>query len=457
MGNHFPAGLHGLYNASFPCIQRSRLTVDSTFTCIGVVPVSNQIILDLEGSGDKSASVLLVTIWELGEAAGPLLIGPLSEVYGRYPVYNVANLLFVLTTATSALSGSATLLIFSRFLTGCAVAANALNPSIIGDVLPPERRGSAMSLIFLAPLLGGAVGPAIAGAVAQTLGWRQVLWLAALIAGVCEVAFLTLFRETYRPTILRRRAARLRRMSTVSVTVADDAVTEGKEATVWESIKRPAQVFSNSFVLQILCLYGAFGFTFFYIMSTTLPDILGEVYGFTPSAVGGSFLCFSVGSTFGIMLCNFALDKIYVRLGDKNNGVAEPEHRLPILILGAFMFPIPVTLYGWAAQGHWPVGIFLFIIGWIGFSVLVAVVPVMSYVVDGFGMYSASAMTAILISRCLTSTFLPLAVTPLTRELGYGLGFTVLGLTMLCLAPIPVAVMRYGVEWRERSSYTKKA
>lgn len=51
----------------------------STFTCIGVVPVAGRIVMDLEGRESKSSSVLLVTIWELGEAAGPLIIAPLSE------------------------------------------------------------------------------------------------------------------------------------------------------------------------------------------------------------------------------------------------------------------------------------------------------------------------------------------------------------------------------------------
>ncbi|KAK0745557.1 hypothetical protein B0T18DRAFT_409707 [Schizothecium vesticola] len=58
------------------------------------------------GSGSRShaSSVLLVTIWELGEAAGPLLIAPLSEMYGRYPVINGANMLFIVATVLAATS-----------------------------------------------------------------------------------------------------------------------------------------------------------------------------------------------------------------------------------------------------------------------------------------------------------------------------------------------------------------
>jgi MFS family permease len=240
---------------------------------------------------------LLVTIWELGEAAGPLFIAPLSEVYGRYPVFNIANICFIIGTLVAAASQSTLVFVFARFLTGCAVASNVLNPSIIGDMLPPEERGSPMSLIMLAPLMGGAVGPAIAGALAQTLGWRQVLCLAALIAIVCEFAFFTLLRETYKPRILQKRVKRIRRYSSNPETLAlARSVMTGTGRTksaIWESMKRPARVFYGSSVLQLLSLYGALEFSMFYVMSTSLPDILNDVYNFPPSLSGASFLCFS--------------------------------------------------------------------------------------------------------------------------------------------------------------------
>lgn len=103
--------------------------------------------------------MLFVTIWELGEAAGPLFIAPLSEIFGRYPVYNAANVLFIGGIVLSALSQDVNLLVFSRFLTGCAVATNVLNPAIVGDMYPSDSRGSPMSIVMLAPLIGGAVGP----------------------------------------------------------------------------------------------------------------------------------------------------------------------------------------------------------------------------------------------------------------------------------------------------------
>jgi hypothetical protein len=164
-----------------------------------------------------------------------------------------------------------------------------------------------------------------------------------------------------------------------------------------------------------------------------------------------------VGSSFGIVVCNLLLDRIYVNMGVANGGIALPEHRMPLVIASAFLLPASVALYGWTAQEHWPVPILLLSVGLIGFSLLIGMVPLMAYVVDAFGLYSASALTAVLIARCLMSTFLPLAVVPLTEALGYGYGFMVLAASLLALAPIPLAVMRYGSRWRQNSDYTKDA
>ena len=464
MGDCGIVGFYGVYCVcAFPTSHHhaiehmaDRLNA-RTFTCISVVPVANTIVSDLNHGthGTKSSSVLLVTIWELGEAAGPLFIAPLSEIYGRYPVFNTCNILFILGVSISALSQSVNLLIFARFLTGCAVASNVLNPAIIGDMFPSAQRGSAMSVVMMAPLLGGAIGPAIAGAIAQSAGWRKIMLMAVCLAVVCEVCFLVLLRETYKPAILRRAED-----PEAVLDEDEEEDSEAKEAAksgspLWDGIARPWVVFASSFVLQIFSLYGALVFTFFYVMSTTLPDILQNEYDFLPSMVGTAFISFSIGSVVGLVVCNTLLDRIYTRLADPATGKSAPENRLPLIIFGAFTVPIAVAFYGWSAQFHLPAPILLLAVVLIGFCVLLGIVPVMAYVVDAFNLYSASAMTAVLITRCLMGTFLPLVTEPLTDAIGYGWGFTVLAGACLVLAPIPLLVMRYGARWRQKSEYTR--
>ncbi|KAF2726731.1 major facilitator superfamily transporter [Polyplosphaeria fusca] len=423
-----------------------------TFTCISLVPLAGIIVQELDGTSNPSASALLVTIWELGEAGGPLLIAPLSEVLGRYPVVNACNLLFILATLLAALSQSTNALIGMRALTGLAVATNVLSPAIIGDMFDSDQRGSAMSLIMLAPLIGGAVGPAIGGAIAQTLGWRWVLFIACALAVACEILFLSCFKETYSLAILRRRVKKLQ--------------SQGHEPRknshrdlkkLWESITRPASVLFGSGVLMTMCAWASVSFSYFYVMSITLAEILQHNYNFTPAASGSAFMAFSIGSFVGVFICNATLDRIYIRLRGDDKTMGKPEYRLPLAIVGAFTLPITVIAYGWIVQLHLPVPLLLLAVATLGLTLLLSYIPVAAYVVDACGLFSASAMTGVIVIRCIVATLLPLTTSPLVERMGYGWGFTFYGTLSLCLAPIPIFLLRYGDKWRQRSEYTRDA
>ncbi|KIV95562.1 hypothetical protein PV10_03199 [Exophiala mesophila] len=430
-----------------------------TFTCISVVPIATRIVADLsdgDSGNQKTASVLLVTIWELGEAAGPLLIAPFSEIFGRYAVINVCNVLFTSATILAALCQNATLFIFARVLTGVAVASNVLNPAIIGDLFVAEQRGTAMSLIVLAPIMGGAIGPAIAGAIAETLGWRSVMWMSVALSGLAEVLFLTFFRETYPVTILARRTARLRKETgNLDLHSVLDTQEGSEVAKFWNAIARPVLVLFNSGVLQVLSLFSSLLFTYFYTINTCLPDILQERYGLTPAQTGSIFVFFSVGSAPSILLLNRALDRVYIWLRTRHKGVGQPEYRLPFTIVGGFAIPFVVLAYGWASEEELPLPFLVLTIALLGSVMMLGMLPVFAYVVDAFHLYSASAMTAIIVTRCLMGTFLPLATQPLVDRFGYGWAFTIFAAMSMAVAPIPLLVYRYGAAWRQRSVYTR--
>lgn len=428
-----------------------------TFSCIGIVPVANRVMLDLEGRENRQASVLFVTIWELGEAAGPLVIGPLSERYGRYPVFNIANTLLICGIVMTALAQDVGVVIFARFLTGCAVASNVLGPAVVGDILPSESRGKGMSAVMLAPLLGGAVGPAIAGAIAEGYSWRYILWMAAVLAGACELAFLTLFRETYRIPILRRKAGRLRE-ETGDRSLRTEYDVEGKKggSELFESIIRPISVFTSSSLLALMSLWGGLIFSFYYVMVTTLPDMLEGIYGFNAAMTGTAFLSFSIGSILAIVVCNTFVDKIYTSMRLRYAGEKiYPEGRLPLIVVGAFCLPLTVAFYGVVPQLRWSVWLLLLSVVITGFFEVLCMVPMLTYITDAFGLYSASALTAVLMTRCLMGTFLPLATAPLTESFGYGYGLLILAGICLALAAVPLVVLLYGARWRQHSNYTK--
>lgn len=155
------------------------------------------------------------------------------------------------------------------------------------------------------------------------------------------------------------------------------------------------------------------------------------------------------------MIGNLFLDKIYIKRRAANNGIGLPEYRLPITIIGAIMLPPAVVLYGWCAEYKLPLTLLLLSVIWIRLSLMLAFMPLMAYVVDAYGIYAASAVTGVIVTRSLAGVFLPITTTLFIDHLGYGWGFTVLGALSLALAVIPLLIQRYGVHWRQQSKYTR--
>ena len=81
---------------------------------------------------------------------GPLVLAPLSEMYGRVPIYNICNVCFVAFTVGCALAPDMNSLIGFRFLAGCFGIAPITNGGgTIADLMVAEKRGRAMSILAI--------------------------------------------------------------------------------------------------------------------------------------------------------------------------------------------------------------------------------------------------------------------------------------------------------------------
>lgn len=96
---------------------------------------------------NASLATFVVSVYILGFAMGPLVLAPLSEMYGRVPLYNICNICFVAFTVGCALAPSMNALIGFRFLAGCFGIAPITNGGgTIADLMVAEKRGRAMSI-----------------------------------------------------------------------------------------------------------------------------------------------------------------------------------------------------------------------------------------------------------------------------------------------------------------------
>jgi MFS family permease len=115
----------------------------------------------------------IVATYATGSLIAQPLMGTLSDAYGRRRVFTWCMVLFVAGSTVCAAATSLPVLVAGRVLQ--ALGAGGIQPiatAIIGDVLPPERRGSALGALYgvfgigtmAGALLGGAI---VAAALAQ--------------------------------------------------------------------------------------------------------------------------------------------------------------------------------------------------------------------------------------------------------------------------------------------------
>lgn len=147
-------------------------------------PAVQQIMQEFNTSSNTFAT-FVVSIFVLGFACGPLILAPLSELYGRVLIYNITNVLFLCFTIGCALSQNQSMLLAFRFLSGFAgVATITIGSGTIADLMPREKRGKAVSIWSVGTILGPMVGPIIGGYVTEVLGWRWMFWAISIVVSI---------------------------------------------------------------------------------------------------------------------------------------------------------------------------------------------------------------------------------------------------------------------------------
>ena len=150
-----------------------------------------------------------------------------------------------------------------------------------------------------------------------------------------------------------------------------------------------------------------------------------------------------MGNVAGMLLYGMTSDR-YIRYKRAAEGYLKPEHRLPLMLLGASCLPAGLFFYGWTAEGHvhWIAPIIGTAV--VGFSMLLTILPTENYLVDVHELHSASAVAAGVILRALFGGLFPLAGPPLYDSLGYGWGNSVLAFISIAFIPPLVILWRFG-------------
>lgn len=119
-----------------------------------------------------------LTMGMVGLGVGELILGPVSDKYGRKPVMNAALAVFCLAAAISCFSPSIHFFIVCRLVQGLGASAGYfLARTIPADFYSGRQLGKVMALVGGINGFAPATAPVLGGFVAKSIGWQGVFWI----------------------------------------------------------------------------------------------------------------------------------------------------------------------------------------------------------------------------------------------------------------------------------------
>ena len=152
----------------------------------------------------EESESLATVLFLVGFGAGAPFAGPLSETFGRNPIYLATLLVFCCWILGSALSPNFGAQLAFRFLAGFfGSTAFTTAGGTLGDVFDHQQRGKIFPWFGAVALFGPMISPVVGGYVGESgLDWRWVEWITLCIAGGLFITMLLVLPETYAPVIL---------------------------------------------------------------------------------------------------------------------------------------------------------------------------------------------------------------------------------------------------------------
>lgn len=202
-----------------------------------------------------------------------VLIGPLSDRYGRRPVMLGGLAVFVAGSAGCLWAAQIESFLAWRMLQSAGVVGIALSRAVVRDMHGPQEAASKLGYISMAMAIAPMLGPALGGLLHESFGWRAnfALYLAL------GLGLLLLCWRDLGETNLNRTATMREQFATY-----------------------PTLLKSRRFWGYALCI--SFSVGAFYVHITGSVLVGADVFGLTPTAVGMSVGAIAIGFSFGSFL-----------------------------------------------------------------------------------------------------------------------------------------------------------
>ncbi|KAG5300800.1 polyamine transporter 1 [Histoplasma ohiense] len=418
--------------------------------------------ITVEFNCSRLIATLGLSLFILGLGVGPLFLAPLSEFYGRRPLYLVAMALFVLWLIPCATAQNIQTMLIARFFGGFSSSAfMTVAGGSMSDLFSHDELQRPMMVYTATPFLGPIIGPVVGAFINQYTSWRWSFYFAIIWSSVLLIFMVLFMSETYHPVLLRHKAQRLRKETGRPYYAWIEKTDKSIATEVMWSFSRPLQLLLLEPMVTCLCVYTSIALGILYLFLDAFYTIFTNNYGFELYQVGLSFLGLLFGTVTSAATHPF-WNWNYRRLvrkreaGGGEPGASEPEYRLPPAIASSILLPLGMFWFGWTTHGsiHWIVPIIGS--GFFSAGVVLAFNGVLTFLVHAYPVYSASAMGANLILRSIFAAAFPIFGIQLYEKLGDQWATSLLGFVTVAMMPFPYLFYRYGARLRAKSRWTAR-
>ncbi|NHN31712.1 MFS transporter [Paenibacillus agricola] len=211
---------------------------------------------------------LLISGYAIGVAVGAPILTALTNRMNRKALLMSLMVIFIVGNAVAALSSSFEMLMVARFITSFSHGVFfAIGATIAVQLVPPEKKGSAIALMFTGLTIATVTGVPLGTFIGQAFGWRATFWGVALLGVIAILASAALI-----PNHLKQSPP-------------------AKFADMFRLV-------TNSRLLMGFSIT-ALGYGGTFVAFTYLTPILQDVVGISPSVVGIVLLVYGIAVAIG--------------------------------------------------------------------------------------------------------------------------------------------------------------
>ena len=134
------------------------------------LPSLTQMAVDFEA--DYAVINLAIAGYLIVSGVLQLIMGPLSDRYGRRPLMLISMAIFAVASVGCVLAENVWVFLGWRMLQGAVIAGQVISRAAIRDMHPPNEAASKLGYVAMAMALAPMLGPMLGGALDGLFGWR---------------------------------------------------------------------------------------------------------------------------------------------------------------------------------------------------------------------------------------------------------------------------------------------